>query len=100
MNATHAQEVRRLIRALGGYPMACQRVNALRERLDWENGQRPLTERAMREWPKTFPVGWRVWMLAAAVDAGYAQEEAVAICSALKVAKDLAEAAAKRRAAA
>jgi hypothetical protein len=73
----------RLVRAMDGKRAVAERINALRDRFNAEN-QVALTERNMNAWHANFPMMWRQWLLAAAMDMGMPVDQAVAICPDLK----------------
>lgn len=85
------REYFKFLRAMGGATTLAERINALRDRLDVAAAQRPCNERVVYSWtPEAFPMGWRQWALAAALDAGMTEEQAFALCPDLKPASVLA----------
>ena len=85
------REFFKFLRVMGGARGLSDRINALRDRLDADAAQRPCNERIIYSWtPAAFPMVWRVWALAAALDAGLTEKEAIALCPELKVSAGLA----------
>lgn len=81
----------KFVRVMGGARGLADRVNTLRDKLNAARDQKPLTERTVYSWtPACFPMGWRQWVLAAALDAGMTQEDAIKLCPELKAAVALA----------
>jgi hypothetical protein len=81
----------KFVRVMGGATGLADRINTLRDKLDIGAAQRPCNERVVYSWtPDSFPMGWRHWTLAAALDAGLTQDEATALCPELKPAAALA----------
>jgi len=81
----------KFLRVMGGATGLSQRINALRDRLDASAAQRACNERLVYSWtPAAFPMGWRQWALAAALDAGLTEDEACALCPELRPALALA----------
>lgn len=86
-----SRDFSRLIRVMGGARGLKDRINSLRDRLGVTDAQRDLTESAVYSWtPDVFPMGWRQWVLAAALDAGMTQDEAIKLCPELRPAAALA----------
>lgn len=73
----------RLIRTMDGKRAVMERINTLRDRFGAVDQIR-LTERNMNAWHENFPMAWRQWVLAAALDMGIEIEIAVKICPDLK----------------
>lgn len=81
----------KFIRVMGGASGLADRINSLRDRLDVGAAQRACNERLVYSWtPAAFPMGWRQWALAAALDAGLTEDQAIALCPELKPASALA----------
>jgi hypothetical protein len=81
----------KLFRVLGGAEALAERINALMDRCDAREVQRPLTTSVIYAWsPSSFPMIWRQWTLAAALDAGLTEDQAMALCPELKPALALA----------
>lgn len=82
----------KLFRVLGGAEALAERINALIDRLEAGAAQRRLLPGTIYSWgPNNFPVAWRPWVLAAALDAGMTKDQAVSLCPELKPAAALAQ---------
>lgn len=79
-----------LIKAMGGGQAVVNRVNTLRDRFKTQV-PRPLSLHAIYDWTnRAFPMGWRQWVLAAALDMGISSETAVELCPDLRPAVSVA----------
>jgi hypothetical protein len=74
---------------MDGKRAVVERVNALRDRFN-ATDQIDLTPRNMNAWHENFPMTWRHWVLAAAMDMGMPIDQAVELCPDLKPAACLA----------
>ena len=81
----------KLFRVLGGAQALAERINALCDKLDIQAEQKRLTAGTVYTWgPDHFPMAWRHWVLAAALDAGMTKDQAVKLCPELRPALALA----------
>lgn len=81
----------KLFRVLGGAEALAERINALMDKCDAQEAQRPLTRSVIYAWsPSSFPMIWRTWVFVAALDAGLTEDQAIALCPELKPASALA----------
>jgi len=82
----------KLFRVLGGAEALAERINALMDKCDVQDAQRPLTRSVIYAWsPSSFPMIWRTWVFVAALDAGLRKDQAIALCPELKPAAGLVE---------